>query len=198
MQPVEKSIQEAVMENLNQTAPAAEPAPARPPFMAAGLPRKEFYRDDVRYKSPALATIMSAMPGLGQIYVGYYQQGFVNIMVIAGLITLLARGVGNLEPFCALFMAFYWLYNMVDAARKATFYNQSLAGLGPLDLPEGDRMPSGKGSLLGGALLIVAGGIALAHTRFGFSLEWIDRWWPMALVLVGAYLLYQSYASKKQ
>jgi len=186
------------MENLNQSAPETEPAPARPPYIAGGVSRKEFYRDDVRYKSPALATIMSSMPGLGQIYVGYNQQGFINIVVIASLITLLARGIGNLEPFCGLFLAFYWLYNMVDAARKATFYNQSLAGLGPLDLPEGDRLPSGRGSLLGGALLVVGGGIALAHTRFGWSLDWIERWWPMALVLVGAYLLYQSYASKNK
>ncbi len=184
------------MENLKDTPQEPGPVPSQPAYSPAGLARKDYFRDDVRYKSPALATLMSIMPGLGQIYVGYYQQGFINIIVIASLISLLARGVGNLTPFVALFMAFYWLYNMVDAGRKATFYNQALSGIGPLEFPEGASMPGTQGSLVGGVLLIVAGAIALANTRFGMPLDWIERWWPMALVLMGAWLLYQSVANK--
>ncbi len=186
------------MENLKDTAQEPGPVPGQRPYSTSGSLRKDFFRDDARYKSPALATLMSIMPGLGQIYIGYYQQGFINIAVIAALITLLANDMGKLNPFCALFMAFYWLYNMVDAARKATFYNQALAGLGPLDLPEGERLPGTQGSLVGGALMIAVGGIALAHTRFGMPLDWVERWWPMALVLMGAYLLYQSIAHKEK
>jgi len=186
------------MENLKESTQEPGPAPNPPPFWGGGLQRKDFFRDDARYKSPALATIMSAMPGLGQIYVGYYQQGFINIIVIATMISLLARGIGNLTPFVALFLAFYWLYNMVDAARKATFYNQMVAGLGTQEWPEGERMPGTRGSLIGGVLMIAVGGIALANTRFGMPLDWIERWWPMALVLMGAYLLFQSIASKKK
>jgi len=87
--------------------------------------------------------------------------------VIAGLISLLAydRISDNLKPFLALFMAFYWLYNMVDAYRKSTFYNQALAGLGPLEI--GRRSTPGmRGSLLVARFDIV-GGVALGYTRFG-------------------------------
>jgi hypothetical protein len=184
------------MENLKDPAQEPGPVPTQPAYTPTGFARKDYFRDDARYKSPALATIMSLMPGLGQIYIGYYQQGFINIVVIAGLISLLARGETHFTPFLALFMAFYWLYNMVDAGRKATFYNQALAGLSAQEFPEGGQMPGTRGSLVGGVLLMVAGAIALANTRFGMPLDWIERWWPMALVLMGAWLLYQSVGNK--
>ncbi|MCK4305137.1 MAG: hypothetical protein KAY24_12945, partial [Candidatus Eisenbacteria sp.] len=51
-------------------------------------------------KSPGLAALCSLMPGLGQIYVGYYRSGFLNILIVSGIITVLARGAAaGLEPF---------------------------------------------------------------------------------------------------
>ncbi len=188
------------MEIPKETMQEPGPAPGAQPYPGTAFPRKDWFRDDARYKSPALATLMSIMPGLGQIYIGYYQQGFMNIVIIATIISVLAS-IGEhsaITPFLGLFLAFYWLYNMVDAARKATFYNQALAGLGPLQVPEGDQLLGERGSLVGGVLMVVIGLIALAHTRFGMSLEWIDRWWPMALVLMGAYLLLQSMRKAKK
>ncbi len=186
------------MENPKETTQEQGPVQSSPPYISAGFPRKEFFRDDARYKSPALATLMSMMPGLGQIYIGYYQQGFINIVIIATIISILAsmHGDSPIVPFLGLFLAFYWLYNMVDAARKATFYNQAVAGMGPLPVPEGEQLLGTKGSLVGGIVMIVIGGIALAHTRFGMPLEWVERWWPLVLVLMGAWLLFQSVANK--
>ena len=182
------------MEIPKETMQEPGPLPGPQPYPGTGFPRKDWFRDDARYKSPALATMMSLMPGLGQIYVGYYQQGFVNIVIIATIISVLASTDGNgpITPFLGLFLAFFWLYNMVDAARKATFYNQALAGLGPLQVPEGDQLLGGRGSLVGGIVMVVIGAIALAHTRFGMSLDWVEHWWPLALVLGGAYLIWQG------
>lgn len=177
---------------------AGIPAPTAPANVLATDLRRGYYREDPRYKSPALATILSLMPGLGQIYVGYYQQGFINILVIASLIALLNRGAGHLEPLFGLFLAFYWLYNLVDAARRATFYNQALAGLGPMEMPEGMKMPDRRGALLGGVLMMLVGVVAFAHIQFGMSLQWMERWWPLALVLVGGFLIYQSAAARKK
>ncbi len=157
-----------------------------------------YVQEDPRSKSPVLAALLSLMPGLGQIYVGYYVQGFTNIFIIASLIALLHHGVGDLEPLAGLFLAFYWLYNVVDASRRASFYNQALAGLGPMELPKDIEMPGTKGSLFGGVALIILGGLALAYTRFNVSMVWLERWWPAALVILGAYLVYKSYAAKKQ
>lgn len=153
---------------------------------------------DSRSKSPALATILSAMPGLGQVYIGYYEQGFINILVVASLINVLSRGRSKMTPLLGIFLAFYWLYNMVDAWRRATFYNQALTGLSPFELPESMKMPGGHGSLFGGALLILLGALAFAHTMFDYSLEWVGDWWPLALVFAGAYLIVRAVQERKK
>jgi hypothetical protein len=33
---------------------------------------------------------------------------------------------------------------------------------------------------------------------FGISLEWIARWWPMGLVLIGAWLVYGEYRTRQE
>jgi hypothetical protein len=188
------------MENTRENAQELGRDPGQPPYVPAGGMRRDVLRADSRYKSPVLAALMSAIPGLGQIYVGYYQQGFTNIIVIAGIISMLSYyGISHhIKPFLAVFMVFYWLYNLVDAYRRATFYNQALAGLGALELPEGEHLPGARGSLLGGALMLVVGGIALSHTLFDLPLDWIERWWPVALILMGVYLLYQSFSYSRR
>ena len=185
--------QEAVMENVNENQTEAGRAPSPSQFAPPPIPPKHYVATDSRYKSPVLATILSLMPGLGQIYVGYYRQGFINIIVVAGIIALLSsNGLShNLEPFFGFFLAFYWLFNLVDAYRKSPFYNQSLAGMGAFELPEDEKLLGSRGSLLGGVLLIAVGAIALSYTRFGVSLDWVEDWWPLAPILMGAYLLYQ-------
>jgi hypothetical protein len=189
------------MENLKENLQEPGRAPiSQPQYIPVGLPQKDYLTQDPRHKSPVMATVMSLIPGLGQIYVGYYQQGFINIIVIAGLITLLASdGIRDeLKPFLAIFMVFYWFFNLVDANRKSIFYNQALAGLGALEMPEWEKLPGSRGSLLGGLAIIVLGAIALSHTVFGMPLEWIERWWPLALILLGAVLLYQSIVSRNK
>ncbi|RPJ59287.1 MAG: hypothetical protein EHM23_14650, partial [Acidobacteria bacterium] len=104
----------------------------------AGYYQKNYYQqDDPRQKSPALAAMLSLVPGLGQVYLGYYQQGFINILVVGALIAYLASdALRSLVVLGAFFLVFYWFYNIVDAARRASLYNQMLAGLGPTQLPE--------------------------------------------------------------
>jgi TM2 domain-containing membrane protein YozV len=155
---------------------------------------------DPRRKSPGLAAIFSSMPGLGQIYIGYYQQGFINIVVVATIIVLLnAHGVviRAIQPFLGLFLAFFWLFNIMDAYRRAAFYNQALAGLGAVEIPEDMKLPKGSGSMAGGVALIVIGGLLFANTALGMSLDWLEQWWPMGLVLLGAYLVYASATAKR-
>ncbi len=184
--------------NLGEEKPAKPASPVQPPYGPSSYPRQAFSPGDARQKSPAFAALLSLMPGLGQVYVGYYFQGFINIMIVASLITLLARGIGHLEPFCGLFLAFYWMFNLVDAARRATYYNQAIAGLGPAELPEGVGSPDRRGALYGGILMVVVGVAAFANIQFGMRFDWIERWWPLALVILGAFLIYRSMNELKE
>jgi hypothetical protein len=181
----------AVQPSAATPAPPAsdpQPQPQQPPqqgYVPAPRPA------DPRAKSPALAMILSAMPGLGQVYVGYYQRGFVHALVVATMITLLANSSNNqpLIPLFALFMSFFWLYNIIDAGRRASLYNQVLAGSESIEMPKDFAMPAFRGSIFGGLLLIGIGFILLLNTRWEISLEWIGEWWPVMLMIFGVYLL---------
>ena len=174
-----------------QEEPGARPYSAR----ETTWQRKPIYTDDPRFKSPMLAAFLSLVPGLGQVYVGYYRQGFINIIVIGTLISMLAPGPRfhwPLTPLLVFFLVFYWLFNLVDAARRASFYNQTLSGITVTELPPEFRMPESHGSLAGGVLLIAAGLLIGSKTVLGYSIDWLHNWWPLAPILFGAYLVYQS------
>lgn len=148
---------------------------------------------DLNRKSPVLATLLSLMPGLGQIYVGYYQQGFINMFVVAGTISILASSVmRGAEPFFGVFIAFFWIYQMIDANRRAQHYNRVMAGLGGEKVPEGFEIPTTKGSMLGGAIMILVGALFILDLNFNVSMEWIENWWPLILILVGINLVYKA------
>ena len=183
----------------NQSSNAATANPAGQPVQGApgysvtyAPPPPQRQPQDPRAKSPALACFLSIMPGLGQVYVGYYQRGFIHALVVASLIALLAADVGALIPLAAIFMAFFWLYNIIDAGRRAAFYNQALAGQEEIDLPSDFKLPGFGGSIFGGSVLIVAGFLLLLHTRFDMSLDWIEEWWPVAPIALGVYLLVKA------
>jgi hypothetical protein len=169
-------------------------APAPPPDLA----RRDRFIDDPRKKSPVLAAVLSAFPGLGQVYVGYYQQGFLHIGAVAFLIALLATEAvdDGIAPSIGMLIAFVWLYNIIDAARRASLYNQALMGLRPMELPEDAKTPTLSGSLPGGLALIVVGGLILAHNVFGLSLDWLADWWPIGLVAAGVWLVAEDRRAK--
>jgi hypothetical protein len=104
---------------------------------------------------------------------------------------------GDLEPVVALFLAFFWLHNIVDAGRRASFYNQALAGIRPMELPEDVKAPQqALGSFAGGVLLVVVGVMLFLNTMFRVPLDWLAQWWPLALVAAGAWLIYADRRAK--
>ncbi len=169
--------------------PAPTPPPALPPALAPAI-------NDPRRKKPFLASVLSLMPGLGQVYVGYYKRGFINVITVALLITFITLQIIPLIPLAGIFLAFFWLYNIVDAGRRASLYNQALAGGTEIELPDDFKTPSFGGSIAGGAILIVIGLVVLSHTAFGASLEWLESWWPLAVIGFGGYLVFKAMQEK--
>lgn len=151
---------------------------------------------DSRRKSPFLACVLSLMPGLGQVYVGYYQRGFIHIAVVSSLIAILVAqsnaGFSPLIPLGSIFLAFFWLYNVVDAGRRAALYNEMLDGRTDIELPQDFATPGLSGSVAGGVATALVGLILLLNTRFDMSLDWLEEWWPVALIAFGAYLVYKA------
>lgn len=176
-------------EMYDNTQPAQPEAPRYqappPPPPAPAPPRSR--------KSAALATVLSSMPGLGQIYVGYYQQGFVNAAVVALCITMLSSGVASgFEPLFGVFLAFFWMYNMIDANRRAHHYNRMADGVGGESIPEEFPVPGGRGSVPVGVFLVVIGTLFLLDLNTNLSMNWIEDWWPLVLVGGGVWLMIKA------
>ncbi len=110
---------------------------------------------------------------------------------------MLSAGLGDLTPLAGLFLAFYWLYNMIDAGRRATAYNQALTGQRQSEFAQ-DLLPGKESSLLGGVSLVVFGTLFLLYNQFGFSFYWIEDWWPLSMVILGAYLIFKFWADRRE
>jgi hypothetical protein len=173
---------------MNGVHAASVPTPSSdlPPRAVATRP---FH--DPRRKSPVLAGLLSALPGLGQVYVGYYARGFVHAVVVGALISILASGPPDsaLIPLLGMFLSFFWLYNVIDAARKAALVNLALEGIATGELPQDFPAPGFRGSITAGVLLIAAGGLLLSSTVFELPLDWLEDWWPAAPILFGGWLV---------
>lgn len=150
----------------------------------------------LRKKSPLFAAFLSVGPGLGQVYVGFYQRGFVHIAVVCATIAAIAGGgpIAVLVPF----LVFFCLYNIIDAARLASLYNDVHAGAAAPDLLEKISAPSFGGSIVGGMILVVLGFMIFLNTKFSISLEWLEDWWPVGAILLGIYLIYKGVQERKE
>ena len=150
-------------------------------------------------KSPVTAAVLSCMPGLGQVYVGYYQRGFANIAVAAGVIFLLNQPeLREFQPLLGVFLPFFWIYNMIDAARCAHAVNRGAeAGMQP-ELPALPAAIGGGGSVFAGVVLVALGMLFLGRTVLGFSLAWLAEWWPVFLILFGARMIFAGRSKQRQ
>jgi len=169
--------------------PAAGPEPGYSPPAAAAVNPLERQAFDPRRKSPILAALISFWPGVGHLYIGYYMRG---VVFAASFLVTMATAIALEEPagpFLAMGAMFIWIANVIDAGRMAALYNHAATGAEVVALPEDFKMPKMGGSIVGGAIMLVFGAIALSNTRFGYSLDWIEDWWPVFPLALGAYLL---------
>ncbi len=164
------------------------PPPPPPAWTAPSRPA------DVTLKAPVLAGFLSAIfPGLGQIYVGYYQRGATFTLTVAAIITTLAGGLMHgMEPLLGIAIGFTWFLGIIDANRLANLYNQAMQGRSGLNLPEGFQLPRERGSYAGGAVLVVLGLLLFLNRKFDFSLEWLEDWWPLGVMGLGIWLIVKA------
>lgn len=158
-----------------------------PPTGSPGPP----YVERSRYrKSPALAAFLSMFPGLGQVYVGYYTIGFLYVLIMASVITLLGSGsMRGIEPLLGIFLGFFWLYNIVDANRRANLYNRALEG-NPDQLI--DDLPDPMPGPVFGVGLIIFGVFALMGTWFDFDFRWMREAWPLIVIAAGVWITFRN------
>ena len=142
--------------------------------------------------NPAVATMLAFIPGVGAIYNGEYMKALMFILIFGGTISLLdSRASRGLEPFLGLFLAGFYFYMILDSYRSA-----KALGAGPAAAPAGAwDVPGlggdGKAMPIGPIVLIVIGSLFLLNSMDIFRFFNVFRFWPLALIGIGVYMLWQ-------
>jgi hypothetical protein len=157
------------------SSPYAAPVPPLPPHEATG--------------HPVLALILGFIPGVGAIYNGQYAKGLIHAVVFGLLVSIVSSTHnGALEPLFGLLIAawvFYMAFEAYHTARKRR-YGVAVEEFSSLfDVrPTQGRFPAGA------VLLIGLGFLLLLDTTDIISMDQMERYWPVGLILFGLYLLY--------
>ncbi len=170
------------------TASSASPytAPAASPYTDAGAPTlPPPYRSE---SHPILALILGFIPGVGAIYNGQYAKGLIHAVIFGLLISLASSTHTPFEPLIAILIAgwvFYMAFEAFHTARKHRYGVAVEEFSSLLDVrPAHGRFPAGA------ILLIGLGFILLLDTTDIISMDQLERYWPVGLILFGLYLLY--------
>lgn len=144
--------------------------------------------------NPGVALALGFIPGVGAIYNGEYAKALIYIFIFGGLISLMDSGtMRGAEPLLGLLLAAFIIYMPIEAYRTA---KQRAAGLAP-GSTGWEGLGFGKGGRaapVGPLILIVVGVIFLINTLDIFHFHWFRlmwRFWPLALIGLGAWLLWQ-------
>ena len=171
------------------TEPEPAPASAAPAPTPVPLPPTAVSR-----KNPFLAALLSAFPGMGNIYNGLYMRGLIFFLIVVSLIGVTTSSHGH-ELF-GMAVAFFWLFNVIDAYRQATLINYGYAqDLGLLDLPKVPR--AGQGGIVAGVLLTLIGIASVLDRYTIIDYDWFFQLWPFALVGVGVWLIVASFRNRR-
>jgi TM2 domain-containing membrane protein YozV len=134
---------------------------------------------------PAIAVVLGFIPGLGAVYNGQYVKALIHVVVFASLIAAMAADIpDSLMAFVIVSFVAFCCYMPVDAYRVAKA--RSTGEVAPPDLLHGPgRKPIG-------ALVLIGLGVLILLANFGLlqRLEWFAKAWPVALVVLGAWLLF--------
>ena len=144
--------------------------------------------------SPGLAFLLGLIPGVGAIYNGQYVKGFIHVVIMGLLISIASseEAAGGLQPLFGMMVAvwvFYMAFEAYHTARKRALGEHvdefsSIVSRGG----QASRFP------LAPTVLIAVGLIFLLNNLDIIHLGQLLRYWPLALIGLGVYMLYERLA----
>lgn len=149
-------------------------------------------------RTPFLASILSIIPGLGNVYNGLYVRALTFAFIVFGLLAVAINvEEGPKLGFIVPAIVFFWFFNLIDAYRQAVLINY---GYEPgRDLPENlATSVRGSGGLALGAVIFLLGFFGLVHhlfPRIDFSV--LFELWYIPFLLFGGWLLFQALQERR-
>jgi TM2 domain-containing membrane protein YozV len=191
-------------------APAwnAAPSPPPPPYAAPEPPRyqspeptpytSQAPRPVDPGASPGLAFLLGFIPGVGAIYNGQYVKGLVHVVILGVLIAFVSSDeVGvNMQPLFGMMIAAWVFYMAFEAYHTAKKRQMGL----PVDEFSSIVPRRGQPSRfpVAPAFLIAVGLLFLLHNLNIIRLGELIHYWPVALICLGVYMLYERLSSNPQ
>jgi hypothetical protein len=139
---------------------------------------------------PVLALFLGFIPGVGAIYNGQYAKGLIHAVVFGLLVSLLSgnHNSGGSEAFLGIMLSAWVMYQAFEAyhtARKRR-YGIAVDEFSSLF----DVKPTGGKFPMGAIFMIGLGFVLLLDTTEIISFDRIARFWPVGLIVIGVYMLY--------
>jgi len=155
--------------------------------------RQQAYR-----RSPALAVLLSCLPGLGQMY---NRQMLKGILILAGFLVV-ATGEAHLSAgLMAAVLVTLIVWNLADAYWTAQRINRAELPR----LPEAEPEPFALEQIRWDAVTTPAWGVVLILLGIlfllnNFDVQWLtfDRVWPAVMLCLGLWLLISFAFSRRQ
>ncbi|MGA9391910.1 MAG: DUF5668 domain-containing protein [Candidatus Sulfotelmatobacter sp.] len=141
--------------------------------------------------NPTVAGILAGFfPfGVGAVYCSQYAKGLAHLLVF-GLLIFASDHAGNWDALFGIGIAFFYVYQIIDAVRTARALQEGLPAPDPFGLAQtfslGEKSDT-KNIPAVAIILIGLGVLFLLHTmniwEFG-----MDRLWPLILIGLGAWM----------
>lgn len=144
--------------------------------------------------SPVVAFWLGLIPGVGAIYNGQYLKGLVHAIITGLLISLINATDGTSgQPLLGMLLMAFWCYMPFEAYHTA---KKRLMGV-PVDEWSSLMAPQSRAGRvpIGPIILIGIGVIFLLDTLHVLDFREFGRFWPVLLILIGAYMLYARLSS---
>ena len=151
--------------------------------------------------NPTVAGILAGFfPfGVGAVYCSQYAKGLAHLLIFAMLIFATNHAQGW-EPLFGIGIAFFYVYQIIDAVRTARALQEGQPAPDPLGLGQtfsmGEKFDGGKVPV-GAVVLIGLGVLFLLHTM-GFMEYGFERFWPLILIFLGGWMFYRNYERSRR
>jgi len=176
-------------EHLPETARSSTGAAAPPPPVV--VVQAPSVHSDV---SPGLACLLGFIPGVGAIYNGQYAKGLVHAIIFGLLVSIVSsNAAGDLEPLFGILIGVWVIYMALEAYHTA---RKRRAGEPVDEFSSMLNLRAHSGGFPVGAISLIALGILLLLSTMDLiQFRYLVRYWPILLIVLGAYMLYARLSS---
>lgn len=175
-------------EHVPATAPPGAPPPPNSPWTAppSAPPPPPGPTMGSASASPGLAFILGLIPGVGAIYNGQYAKGLIHVVVFGLLLSMAnSDSVGDMQILFGMLVPAWVFYMAFEAYHTA---RNRVEGR-PVEEFSSVIPVRADGPPVGPAVMIGVGVIFLLNNLGLLRFSQIFRFWPVALIIMGVYML---------